>query len=309
LSEEARTDRVPAEQLQDASDRCPICASRRQRVASLRLQEDPPVELLDCASCGASSASHFPDERFLKALYAPSAYASDLLSSSRAIEHTARHIASHVPLGADYACLRILDYGGGDGRLSTALRDVLREEGHLGEIELTVVDYFVDERANEDVRFLDVTDFAALDETFDLVIASAVLEHLVDLAWTARKLLSLCAVGGHFYARAPYEAPLARLVPGYRVRWPRHLHDLGPAFWAGFLDTLGFDGALLRSAPSVIESDFRSKPLRTSAAWLMKLPARLEALLLADRIRSDGAHHWPWAGGWEAVLRIDGPRR
>ncbi len=309
MSEKAGIDRVTADQLRDASAACSICESRRPRLTRLVLQTEPRVELLECLRCGASSASHFPDERFLKALYAPSDYTSDLLGDERAVVRLARHIASHVPVGADYACLRVLDYGGGDGRLSTALREALREEGHLGEIELTVVDYFVDERANESVRFLDVSDFATLDETFDLVIASAVLEHLVDLAWTTRKLLSLCAAGGHFYARAPYEAPLAQRFPGYRVRWPRHLHDLGPAFWAHFLDTLGFEGELLRSAPSPVESDLRSKPLRTLAAWLMKLPARLEAAIFADRFAEDGAHHWRWAGGWEAVLRIDGPRR
>ena len=66
-----------------------------------------------------------------------------------------------------------------------------------------MVDYFVDERANDGVRFLDVNDFAALEERFSIVLASAVLEHLVDLAWTTRKLLSLCIEGGAFYARAP----------------------------------------------------------------------------------------------------------
>jgi len=301
-------ERVPEEHLADARSECSICGSRRERVSSLVLQTEPRIDLLECGECFASSASHFPDERFLKALYAPSDYHSDLLGSTHAVVHTARHVAKHLPRPEADATLRVLDYGGGDGTLSTSFRDALRERGHRGAIELTVVDYFVDERANDDVRFLDVNDFAALDEDFDIVLASAVLEHLVDLAWTTRKLLSLCAAGGSFYARAPYEAPLARAVPGYSVRWPRHLHDLGPGFWARFLDTMGFDGELLRSAPSVVESDFASKPARTIAATLMKLPARIEATLFQRRIASTGAHLWPFPGGWEAVYRIDGPR-
>lgn len=299
---------VPNDHLADARDACAVCGSRRARATNLVLQASPEVELLDCADCGASSASHFPDERFLKALYAPSEYASDLLGSTNAITNTARHIARHLPRPAPDAPLRVLDYGGGGGGLSTAFRDALRAKGHRGPIELTVVDYFVDERANDDVRFLDVNDFAALDERFDVVLASAVLEHLVDLAWTTRKLLSLCESGASFYARAPYEAPLAKLVPGYAVRWPRHLHDLGPPFWARFLETMGFEGELLRSAPSVVESDFRAKPGRTLAATIMKAPARIEAALFAKRFATTGAHLWRWAGGWEAIYRVDGPR-
>lgn len=301
-------DRVPAEHLGDATGRCSICGSRRERVSGLVLQAEPRVELLECGECLAASASHFPDERFLKALYAPSDYGSDLLGSPRAVLRTARHIARHLPRPDPTTPLRVLDYGGGDGKLSTAFRDALRERGHRGETLLTVVDYFVDERANDDVRFLDVNDFAGLHERFDVVLASAVLEHLVDLAWTTRKLLSLCAPGGSFYARAPYEAPLARLVPGYAVRWPRHLHDLGPGFWARFLDTMGFEGELLRSAPSLVESDFAARPARTLAATLMKAPARLEAALFSRRIATTGAHLWRLPGGWEAVYRIDGPR-
>ena len=56
--------------------------------------------------------------------------------------------------------------------LNATLR-ALRERGHRGPIELTVVDYFVDERANPDVRFLDVNDFAALGERFE----SALVEY------------------------------------------------------------------------------------------------------------------------------------
>ena len=309
MSSAAAVQRVPDDHLSAPSDACTICGSRAPRRPVLLLQQGPDVSLLACDACHAQSASRLPDAAFLKQLYAPSAYASDLLSTRDAVRHAARHIVRHAPVPRMPGPLRVLDYGGGDGTLSRAYRDALLADGFDRAIELTVVDHFVDERADREIRFLDVTDFAALGERFDVVLASAVLEHLVDLAWTSRKLLSLCGPGAVFYARTPYESPLATLVPGYRLRWPRHLHDLGPAFWAGFLETMGFKGSLLRSAPSVVESDFATRPLRTLIAHLMKGPAEAEAALLPERVGGRGRLLWRWVGGWEVVLRVDGPRR
>ncbi len=308
MSSAAAVQRVPDDHLSAPSEGCTICGSEAPRRPVLLLQRSPDVALLACGECRALSASRLPDAAFLKQLYAPSEYASDLLSARAAVRSAARHIVRHAPVPRTPGPLRVLDYGGGDGTLSRAYRDALLADGFDRAIELTVVDHFVDERADREIRFLDVTEFAGLDERFDVVLASAVLEHLVDLAWTSRKLLSLCSPGASFYARTPFEAPLAALVPGYRLRWPRHLHDLGPDFWSGFLQTMGFEGRLLRSAPSVVESDFATRPLRTAIARLMKAPASVEAALLPDRVGGEGRLLWRWVGGWEVVLQVDGPR-
>ena len=47
-------------------------------------------------------------------------------------------------------------------------------------------------------------------EHFDLVLASAVLEHLPEPAEITRKLLGALAPGGFFYARTPYMAAFPR---------------------------------------------------------------------------------------------------
>ncbi len=297
---------VPESHLEPPHDVCPACSAWDSRSAIGHLQRAPDVALLACRACHASSAERFPDAAFLKSLYAPDHYASDLLSSQHGARRCARHIASRLPLRPDRD-LRVLDYGGSDGSLSRALETELRGRGHRGALEFTVVDHFVDERHADGIRFLDVEAFAGLTESFEVVLASAVLEHLPDLPGTARRLLARCAPGGHFYARTPYEEPLARLVPGYRIRWPRHLHDLGPGFWAGFLERLGFAGETLRSAPSVVESDLASRPLRTLVAHALKAPGRLEAALWRERVATTGRVFWPWVGGWEVVLRVDGP--
>jgi len=262
------------------------------------------VHLLVCDACGAASADRLPDAAFLEKLYAPAHYASDLLSSRAQTKACAAHIARHLPLDPQ-ADLRVLDYGGSDGGLSRALREALRARGHRADVQCTVVDYFVDQRGGADLRFLDVTAFEQSNDCYDVVLASAVLEHLTDLPGTARRLLRACRSGGLFYARTPYELPLARLVPGYRLRWPRHVHDLGPRFFAGFLERFGSRGRVLRSAPSVVESDLASRPLRTLLAHCLKAPGHLEARLRGDRIARRGDVLWPFVGGWEVVLRVD----
>lgn len=307
MSESAPVSEVPESHLAPPQACCSVCGRYGQRPVRATLQTAPLVELQECLACHAQTASRLPDETFLKNLYAPSTYTSDLFSNRHAVRHCGFHIARLVTAAHPDQPLRVLDYGGGDGSLSRAVRDGLRRRGHRGLIELTVVDYFVDERAQDDIRFLDVSEFSQLTETFDVVLASAVLEHLVDLSYTARKLLSLCTPRGFFYARTPYEMPLAQLVPGYSIRWPRHLHDLGPAFWARFLETMGFEGEMLRSAPSVVESDFRTRPLRTLIARALKAPAHLEALWRKERVEQQGKLAWRWVGGWEVAMRIEGP--
>lgn len=295
---------VPEASLGEPADLCPVCGAWAGRAVLGRLQSEPPVHLVACRTCGAASADRFPDAAWLKALYAPDRYSSDLLSSDASTLRCGGHVARCLPLDPD-ADLRVLDYGGGDGGLSRALRDALRARGHRGAVHCTVVDFFVDERSADDVRFLDVDAFAQEGGAYDVVLASAVLEHLTDLPGTARRLLRACRTGGLFYARTPWEWPLASRVPGYAIRWPRHLHDLGPRFWAGFLGRLGFQGRTLRSAPSVVESDLASRPLRTLLAHLLKAPGHLEARLLRDRVARRGRVLWPFVGGWEVVLRVD----
>jgi hypothetical protein len=301
------SDGVPESHLEAPHDVCPVCGAWDSRSFSLWLQREPDIALLACEQCHASSADRFPDAAFLKSLYAPDDYASDLLSSPAAVDNCARHIAARMPADVDRN-LRILDYGGSDGSLSRSFRRALRERGQRGTLDFTVVDHFVDQRSDPEIRFRDVAEFETLSQPYDIVLASAVLEHLPDLPGTARKLLSLCSSGGLFYARTPFEAPLARLVPGYAIRWPRHLHDLGPRFWARFLDLHGFRGEVLHSAPSVVESDFSSRPLRTFLAHCLKAPARIDAALRGDRIRQEGRIAWPFVGGWEVVLRVEGTR-
>jgi SAM-dependent methyltransferase len=138
------------------------------------------------------------------------------------------------------------------------------------------------------------------DRSFDLIIASAVLEHLPKPVPTLIDLLGRLAPGGTFYARTPYVVPVMRVARRVRVpfdfTFPAHLHDLGQPFWDGLLDWLPLrEGSIglthVSSRPSPLETSLRSHPIRTAAAALLKAPWRV----LGPR--------YSLVGGWETVYR------
>ena len=55
-----RGKRLGIADLDDAREMCPVCRSARQRRPIYRIQRDPDVAMLECATCGAASASHMP---------------------------------------------------------------------------------------------------------------------------------------------------------------------------------------------------------------------------------------------------------
>jgi len=60
----------------DAREMCPVCHSSRPRRPVYRVQRDPDIDMLQCTTCGAASASHMPKPEFLRTYYAQ--YYSDL---------------------------------------------------------------------------------------------------------------------------------------------------------------------------------------------------------------------------------------
>ncbi len=296
------TTSVPEEALASRVGTCPICCRRAEnRRTIVRLQSQPVVELVECPFCAAQSADRFPLPEFLTALYDPTFYRSSLVSGPGLSARCARSILratrfdSHRPVS-------ILDYGGSDGTLSQALRRELLANGHRGDVRSTVVDLHPREDTPHQ-RFIDPARFEKSSEHYDLLLASAVLEHLASPAATIRALLDHAAPDSYFYARTPWDSPLQRVVPGYRVKWPRHLHDMGPAFWERFMTVFGVSGELLVSRPSIVETSFRDAPVRTLAAHLSKIPARIESSLFRDK-SSSRERVWKLVGGWEVLIRL-----
>ena len=197
------------------------------------------------------------------------------------------------------ARLDILDFGGGDGSLSYYLADAFRK-GAAESVRIVVVDYETQVRESfspaisiQSAPSLD----AVADAQFDVVLASAVLEHIPYPRRELVQLLNAVQPGGKFYARTPAIVPLFRILRGFGVpcdfTYPAHVHDLGPAFWGRILSFLPVEREsyrLISQGPSPVETAFRQFPLRTAAAYLLKAPGYL--------FRGS----YPFAGGWEAVF-------
>ncbi len=288
---------VGEDETTDASQACPICGDGALRHAVAVLQDAPRVPLLACSRCGACSAGSMPTPDVLADYYAHY-YGGDAEHSVTLhdVDAFSGHVMRDMPgLGVGGSVVRILDYGGGDGALSLAIAQKLRRA-----VEVTLVDY---KRASAPgipgVTVAWTPDLEGAHGVYDLVLASAVLEHIPDLRPVLARLLGLIAEGGYAYARTPFMLPFARVLPSFDFTYPGHVHDMGPAFWNAITETFDAGLEVVASRPSRVETGLMQSPLRTLAAHCLKLPARIEIALRGRPRRLV----WPFVGGWEVVLR------
>ncbi|MDD4929080.1 MAG: methyltransferase domain-containing protein [Gallionella sp.] len=268
-----------------ASVCCPFCGST-ERALSAVLQEKPDVTLLYCRACHAASASRMPKPETLEKYY--SHYYDDYDDKQEKItldapDRMATHIVRHaLPSMGDLSGrdIFILDYGGGDGSISTKVAQGLLDLG-AAKVNIALVDYDRSTIATSGERIQisrpdDLTKIASL--TMDLVIASAVVEHIPEPREILTKLLSSLKVGGVFYARTPYVTPLSKIAKTFNSNfdftYPAHVHDLGAKFWNNVVHVLPLEGrfGVLRSTPSIVETSFEQHFLRTLAAYVLKMP-------------------------------------
>lgn len=294
---------VPADALGPELTECPVCGDTGPRKRGLILQDAPEVVLLECGKCHAESASRMPTDAFLASLYDPSTYQSSLVSDTKLATRCAGQILDAAGLDMTKP-LEILDYGGSDGTLSLEVLRLLRDRGHKGHLRATVVDLFPRPSSAEQ-RFVTPADFERDDTKYNLLLASAVLEHLRDIAPAMRSMARAAAPGARFYARTPYDVPLARWAPGYKVKWPRHLHDLGPAFWDHVLETFDLRGKVLVSRPSIVETSLKQAAARTVLAHVLKAPAHFENTVIRPAL-GYRPRLWHLVGGWEVIIEFGG---
>jgi SAM-dependent methyltransferase len=288
-------------ELIDCTRACPICLSDAPRRARVRLQSAPHVVMLECATCHGGSASHMPRPEVLEAYYARyyAGFEREVTFSGAA--RFARHIAHALPRHALPRSMRILDYGGGDGSLSVAVAERLIALGRTSAVAIDVVDFAArpsGRTASIALRFR--SPFEPLRDQYDLVLASAILEHVPDLYTLLRTLYEAIAPEGIFYARTPYAMPLTRLVPRLDLTYPAHVHDLGSPFWNRVVETFSWSARVLASRPSLVAGTLAGDPLRTIAALALKWPAHVEGFLSP---RARRGRFWHLAGGWEVLLQ------
>jgi SAM-dependent methyltransferase len=290
-------------QLAPPDPACPLCGSN-DRSPVYVIQQDPIVRFLKCASCGAVSASRIPTTDALEAYYA-GYYGSNLFPSGSEqvtfddARRFGKHLAKRVERYGRRSSIKILDFGGGDGTVALRTAEQLIESG-LESVAITVVDpsATVVQAADPRISLSGQTTLDGLSASaYDLVIASAVIEHLPHPRAFLDSLLDLVDPGGIFYARTPYRVPFIKWFTRLGIEWatmyPAHIHDLGQDFWEAYFDRIVSSPSLklLESRPSIVESSFRGHVLRTLIAYALKAPW----YLLGKR--------YTLVGGWEVLVR------
>lgn len=267
------------------------------------LQDDPQVWLMKCPACGAASASRLPTGEALDQFY-ENYYESPLVrecdrkvtfdDAGRLAEHLARRVKKY----GRYSSIRMLDFGGGDGTIAVLTARELVKHG-VQQVDITIVDYNK-ELIKVDDEGISISHRESIDaavRAFDLVIASAVLEHVPNPKEILLNLLPLVKDGGFFYARTPCIAPLAKIFGNLGFKWdsnfPAHIHDLGQDFWESFLSSEFCSGGfvLLESRPSLVQTTFRRYFIRTLAAYVLKAPWYVLG------------RHYSLVGGWEVFVQ------
>jgi 2-polyprenyl-3-methyl-5-hydroxy-6-metoxy-1,4-benzoquinol methylase len=243
-----------------------------------------------------------PKEDVLAKYYSQYYADSDLKTTTSNTKYFARHVAASMTGLARSNPIRILDYGGGDGSLSYAIASELVDKSSSRHVQIDLVDYEAPRVfGNDPISVRGYSNLGDVEGDYDLVLASAVLEHVPRVNGVIRKLVASTRPGAYFYARTPFMIPLARLIGKFDLTYPGHVHDMGSSFWNRFIQTFDLKAELVVSRPSLIETTFSEAPARTIAAFMMKLPSHLELAMRRSRPKDPV---WTLVGGWEVVLRF-----
>lgn len=277
---------------------CPFCCSID--IAWIgTIQQSPQINAIKCNNCKIGFADRQPSGEYLMDYYKEYYEYSNkgtTIESKRLSKHIIRQIGK-LPYSENYS---ILDYGGGDGSVSLILGEFLIDKGLAGKISIVNVDLFHkfnNTRSREiTVEHLQSLDELTSDRRFDLVIASAIFEHVKEPRKVSFQLLGLLNPLGKIYFRTPYIFPFFRTLKnfgiGIDIQYPGHLFDMGNLFWSSFLSNLNLnnDFQLEKSHTSLVETQFKDEPIKATLSFLLKLPSTI----IKNR--------YHFVGGWEVII-------
>ena len=305
--------------LEEAFEECPFCGSRSIKyIGNLHASPDikiysdflnmigtalvnrplPDIKIYTCNTCSIGFFNPQPTEKFLKEFYS-----ANYMGNPKRIKIDPRRLVSHLTkyLGnvSPRETIRILDFGGGDGAVSQCLGQYLLSSGIAKKIDISVVDYkTVTERRENSISqsWFETLDLIPLSDGFDIVIASAILEHVKNPRQIISSLLQKMKKQGIFYARTPYSFPFYKVFKKlgltFGMPYPAHLFDMGSYFWSNLLKTLNLSAEFRMKEfhTSLVHAGFRKNPLLAIISHSAKLPSYLLG------------KWYPFSGGWEVVI-------
>jgi len=292
------------DQLDERTANCIFCGSTRLFETGITAQQSPRVKYLECQDCCARFLDRQPTEIFLDQYYATDEYSRTLTTSpAKAKRFAQRIISSEVgrDLQASPSAIRILDFGGGNGRLGLTAAEVISQNDYGFTEEVSVVDIY---RPTEELgaQFIPASQLFELQaERYNLVIASASLEHVKDPGSVLQALYGACSEGGYLYFRVPSVFPLGKFFQQILL-YPEHLSHMNPRFWKLIPRHLGWSGQFVYSRPAAPDDHLKDNPMRYLIASALKLPARIE-VSLRRLIRLSSPPRYECAGGWEVLFK------
>ena len=300
---------VTIEDIIDCTKTCPTCDYVGSRKIIIPLQKSPEINYLKCPNCFGASASHMPTDKYLDSYYS-SYYEGDKKVTHESEEKVTfpgslKRLTDHIIKGCegleDRTVLEIADFGGGDGSIAIELAQSLMK-GNAKQITISVID--LSHFENREVGNIKVNYYKSIEEVknihFDLIIASAILEHIPFLKPVLINLFKQLNENGYLYIKVPYVIPLKKILPFVALLYPMHVHDLGSSFWNTLPERIGISNIkIARSEPPLAETEFKTHFILTTISHIMKFPFYVERV-----IRGTQKHYfYNLIAGWEVIYK------
>lgn len=284
-------------ELTDVLLQCPICESNNFST-SLELQKNPTVNLNCCNNCYVSFASRLPTRKAIEEYYSnyyDSTNNNDARITNDNYANLAKHIFDSFSISgySNKKEIYLLDFGGGDGTLALEVAKHIYEVDSDILIHVHVYDFESSIVSSSRTNIV-ISKIEHLNEnSYDYIIASAVLEHLVDPIENISSLIKF-SNQGLIYIRTPYVLPLAKLFQMVKLKldftYPAHLFDMGDDFWNWIAKEMSLD--IISSRPSPVETTFKNNVFRTAIAYLFKMPWYIFK------------NKYKLVGGWEVIYKV-----
>ena len=285
---------------------CGVCGCENLKQIGI-YKNSPKIHFVKCANCGAVTYDKVLKQSAIDEIYDDDQYYNDVDDAGNITFYGTQRFGKHLLRALKDAKIRdackILDFGGGDGAVAYSLAKMLSDKNPNASFEITVVDYTskLYKVGDEKIKMTHMFPLESLSNSgkFDIVIASAVMEHIPVPKNIFSKLFAIVKKDGLIYFRTPYRYPLYKATKHFGIEfdmlYPGHIWDFGGDKWWRMLpQILGLDSSIriVTSKPSIVEKSFKSHFFIALASHLLKAPWFI-------------CRVWPFVGGWEAIYKKD----